>query len=67
MTAVESFDKWFGGLAKDQKREVVLHVVKMHAIPLNEGIYGGPVGVIKGIFAGPSGQTGEKKCPCCGK
>lgn len=65
-SVTETFDNWFNKLSNAEKMEVVLHVVKKQAKPVNEGLYGGPPGYLqKGLFAGPSGTS--QKCPCCGR
>lgn len=66
MSAIETFDNWFKNLSAEEKKEIVLHVVKKQASKVNEGYYGGPTGYLqKGLFAGPSGTT--QRCPVCGK
>ena len=68
MSAIKDFDVWYEKLTLDEKKEVVLYIINNKFRPLNEGFYGGPSGtLIRGLFAGPSGQTQSQRCPVCGK
>jgi hypothetical protein len=68
MSVTTTFDEWYEKLSSDEKRELMIHIVKNKYRPLNEGYYGGPSGILtKGLFAGPSGVGNSGRCPVCGK
>jgi len=68
MSAITAFDEWYEKLPSEEKKELMIYIIKNKFRPLNEGYYGGPAGVLtKGLFAGPSGVGNSNKCPVCGK
>ena len=68
MSVISTFDEWYEKLSSEEKKELLIHIVKNKYRQLNEGYYGGPSGILtKGLFAGPSGVGSSGKCPVCGK
>lgn len=68
MSAIQEFENWYNRLTERDKSNLLSHILETKITSCNEGVYTGPSGmVIKGLFAGPSGNSNSDRCPHCGK